>query len=191
MVLNAGLTKAKFELSPNGWEETVQVNVLSTVLLALLVLPKLNSSWTETWTPRLSIVGSGTHLRVQRFAGLDEDNVLKSMNQPENFGGLNVQYGRSKLCVAYAVNELAELVGLKYPDGNGGSRVVVNHSCPGMCASDLGREFKNTLPMKLLSWAVYSTIAKTSEEGSRSIVKASVLVPGEGEIFFRNDAYQE
>lgn len=39
VLLNAGVYKTTYDLSPNGWEETLQVNTLSTILLGLLLLP--------------------------------------------------------------------------------------------------------------------------------------------------------
>lgn len=43
-LLNAGLGNPKFEESPSGWEMAVQVNVLSTALMAVLLLPLLRST---------------------------------------------------------------------------------------------------------------------------------------------------
>ena len=54
-LLNAGVVSRTFKLSPEGWEETLQVNVLATALLALLLLPKLRASKTPSSTPRLGI----------------------------------------------------------------------------------------------------------------------------------------
>ena len=54
-LLNAGLFSKNFKLSPEGWEETLQVNTLATVLLALLLLPKLRASKTPSSTPHLGI----------------------------------------------------------------------------------------------------------------------------------------
>ena len=41
--LNAGVTMKRYEKSPTGWEQTIQVNALSTVMLALLLLPQAES----------------------------------------------------------------------------------------------------------------------------------------------------
>lgn len=54
-LLNAGVLSRCFQLSPEGWEATLQVNVLATALLALLLLPKLRASKTPGYTPHLGI----------------------------------------------------------------------------------------------------------------------------------------
>jgi NAD(P)-dependent dehydrogenase (short-subunit alcohol dehydrogenase family) len=47
-VLNAGVRKVAHTLSKHGWEEDLQVNVLSTMLLGILLLPKLKESKKHT-----------------------------------------------------------------------------------------------------------------------------------------------
>ena len=91
-LLNAGVSKAEFGLSSEGWEETIQVNLLSTVFLALLLIPKLQSSKTAQWRPRLSFVDSIGHKSVHKFKGQDAPNVLEALNKPHNFGGINFRY---------------------------------------------------------------------------------------------------
>jgi len=43
-VLNAGVLDQGYKVSPDGWETMLQVNLLSTMLLALLLTPKLKAS---------------------------------------------------------------------------------------------------------------------------------------------------
>jgi NAD(P)-dependent dehydrogenase (short-subunit alcohol dehydrogenase family) len=59
--LNAGVAMIDFKQSQYGYERTLQVNLLSTALLALLLMPKLRASKTATFTPVLEIVGSSNH----------------------------------------------------------------------------------------------------------------------------------
>lgn len=90
-VLNAGVHKRHRVVGPEGWEETLQVNTLSTTLLALLLLPVLrrtgaaarrsdkdpgggegpaqsklpsSSSSSSSSPPRLVLVSSGTHSAI-------------------------------------------------------------------------------------------------------------------------------
>ena len=60
-VLNAGVGMMDFKQSQYGYERTLQVNVISTTLLALLLMPKLRASKTATFTPVMEIVGSTNH----------------------------------------------------------------------------------------------------------------------------------
>lgn len=78
LVLNAGaLPKPKPEITKDGWETIIQVNVLGSSLLSLLLLPRLLETARKYHTmPRIVIVGSGVHY----WAGaLDK----KTSNSPE------------------------------------------------------------------------------------------------------------
>ena len=66
-LLNAGLISRTFKLSPEDWEETLQVNVLATALLALLLLPKLRASKTPGSTPHLGIGTFETRLALRCY----------------------------------------------------------------------------------------------------------------------------
>ena len=58
-ILNAGMTSLQWKGSQYGYDEIIQVNVLSTGLLALLLLPKLaESSKASSSKPHLVIVAS-------------------------------------------------------------------------------------------------------------------------------------
>jgi NAD(P)-dependent dehydrogenase (short-subunit alcohol dehydrogenase family) len=55
VLLNAGVYGKEFRQSPEGWEGHLQVNVLSTALLACLLLPKLKASRRGEEIPHLGI----------------------------------------------------------------------------------------------------------------------------------------
>lgn len=64
IVENAGVATPVFELA-EGMEMTVTVNVVSTFLMALLVLPKLRECAARyNMVPRLTIVASDAHEQV-------------------------------------------------------------------------------------------------------------------------------
>ncbi|KAJ7780255.1 hypothetical protein DFH07DRAFT_1026479 [Mycena maculata] len=61
-VANAAVALLKYEATKNGWETSIQVNHLSTSLLALLLLPSMIKTAQEHSTlPRLVVVSSGAH----------------------------------------------------------------------------------------------------------------------------------
>ena len=156
VLLNAGVSKAEFGVSNEGWEETIQVNVLSTVRLALLLLPKLKDSKTASWTPRLSFVSSIGHKSVSSFPGQNAPNILKALNEPDVFGGINFRYMVSKLLLVYAVNEIGKLA----LSSNGEVLVVVTYSCLDMTRSGIARDFTgNPILVGIMG------ILITSEEG--------------------------
>jgi retinol dehydrogenase-12 len=64
VVENAGLATPKYE-KIEGMESTITVNVISTFLMALLLLPKLRADTIKfNILPRLSIVASEAHEQV-------------------------------------------------------------------------------------------------------------------------------
>ena len=83
VVLNAGITTEKFELFEDN-ESQVTVNVISTVLLALLVLPALRESAAHNkgTTPIISIVGSGVHAYT-KFPEQKEPSIFAACNDPK------------------------------------------------------------------------------------------------------------
>lgn len=167
-VMNAGCATGMFRMSPDGWEETLQVNVLSTTLLALHVLRKQISYKQQhpgELPPRLVVVASDGH-GMTRFAERNEPNVLEVLNRREYFEKLvNTveRYPMSKLFIMYVVRELAKLV----PMHAGDPAVVVNMVNPGFCWSELGRDLGAGYIIALI------LLAKSAEKGSRTIIDAA------------------
>ena len=78
-VLNAGVATEQFEVSEDN-ENTITVNVISTALLALLLLPILRSSASEYGIePVISVVGSGIHAWTS-FPERETPNSLATLN---------------------------------------------------------------------------------------------------------------
>ncbi len=182
-LLNAGLMMRTYSKSPEGWEMILQVNVLSTALLGLLLLPKLQMSRTENSTPHLTIVSSGLHASVKREHLGNEGHTLEYCNNPENFNG-HRQYSRSKLLLMYVTKELAALA--TAPAGE--VQVIVTSCCPGFCTSELGRQFDSSFE-KVGMWLVHSLLARTTEAGSRTLVSATVLGPEAQGTYWKNDHF--
>lgn len=78
-VLNAGVATETYEVTEDN-ENTITVNVVSTTLLMLLLLPILRSSATK-WgiEPVMTIVGSGVHA-FTRFPERKTANSLETLN---------------------------------------------------------------------------------------------------------------
>jgi len=182
-LLNAGLMMRAFQKSPEGWEETMQVNVLSTALLALLLLPKLRASKSKDVTPHLTIVSSALHTEVKRDQLGDEGSLLSHCNAPENFSGQQ-QYSISKLFVIYVTQELAALA----TSPGGEVQVIMTSCCPGFCTSDLGRQYDSWIERNGL-WLFQSLFARSTEAGSRTLVSATALGPEGHGKWWRNDEF--
>ncbi|KAH7141107.1 hypothetical protein EDB81DRAFT_900756 [Dactylonectria macrodidyma] len=186
-VLNAAVSKEKYYATVDGWEEVLQVNVLSTALLALLLLPKMRQSVSPAWKPRLSIVAARAHASVPEGASWQSaPNLLQELNQESQFGTPIARYSVSKLLVVYAAREIADLA----TSTDGQCDVVVNYLCPGACKSDLARHLDG-LPQRAVLSLVQATICKTTEEGSRTLVYASVLGEESHGLWIHNNQIEE
>jgi len=74
----------KFSLH-EGFETILQTNVISTLLLALLLLPKLRETAEKNKTvPHLSIVTSEMH-HTARFPERDAPDVYAALNEENKF----------------------------------------------------------------------------------------------------------
>lgn len=184
-LLNAGLWNREYARSPEDWEETLQVNTLSTSLLALLLLPKLRECSTDSEPTHLSIVSSQQFVRVQADSLRTDEPLLEHLNSPQRFRGPK-QYGISKLLLEYVVKNIASLV--RGEDGR--VPVIVNTVSPGFCVSSLGRQY-NRFYERWMVWLVYKLFARTAEQGSRSLVSATVQGKESQGKCWRSDGYLE
>ena len=186
-LLNAGISNRLYSVSPEGWEETLQVNTISTTLLGLLLLPKLRASKRDQSSVHMVIVSSGLHKGVTaQEIGAGSENVLAACNDSESrfasVGGGQRQYAISKLLIMFVVKQLAALG----TSPGGKPEVLVTSCCPGACITDLGRQYNRwyeQLAMLLLG----PFIARTVEEGSRTLVSAATLGAESQGGYWKND----
>ena len=185
VVLSAGVSPKDYVVESEGWESTLQVNVLGTALLGLLLLPKLKSSSAESDLSHLLVVTSEAHRWLEDKDFPDtrpyDGNLLAVVNaEPENgkaWDGM-LQNARSKLFAMYITQALADLAA----KAGGVPGTIVTSVCPGACKSDLTRSFKDagigyTVGLKLFGLL----FNKSTEQGARVYVNAaSVGTEGHG-----------
>lgn len=177
-VLNAGLVNRTYCKSPEGWEETLQVNTISTALLALLLLPKLRAANPDSSSlANLVVVSSGNHSRAKRsWLPSSSQNILKACNANTGTYNGQRQYNISKLFVMYVFRALSALA----TSQNGEPQVLVTACCPGFCVSDLARQY-DAWYEKTFARLFYKIFGRSQEEGSRTLVSAAALgVEGHG-----------
>lgn len=170
LILNAGVEMKKFEMS-EGLERSITINVVSTIMLAVGVLPKLQATARSFNTAtHLTIVGSLVH-----FFGLDEqlnipNNILTSLSNPQTADMPN-RYNLSKLMLHLCFNEMIARSATD-DDFNGSDKtqVIVNVVNPGWCATEL---FRNS-SAGLMERIMFRLIGRTGEEGSRALVHGVV-----------------
>jgi NAD(P)-dependent dehydrogenase (short-subunit alcohol dehydrogenase family) len=122
VLLNAGALNTTFHLGAEGYEQTIQVTVLSTALLALILLPWMKEA--GKGRGHLAFVTSGRH-RIVAIDTWPEENALQWLSKEENWP--SSMYATAKLLEQYVANEIAKLALNAY----GVPEVIVNPLCPG------------------------------------------------------------
>lgn len=173
VVLNAGVRVGAYQQSTYGWEKTLQVNVLSTALLGLLLLPKLKASkTTDDFTPVLELVGSGLMYYVTTLTTDTKTAAgpLETYNQPSNFDGMT-HYNVTKLFLECAH---AGLTKLATSQTDGKPKVTVVSISPGGTKSGLNRDVTEWY-MKAMMAVIYHVFLRSTEEGSRIYISGAAL----------------
>lgn len=168
VLANAGIMTTHFSLSENN-EATLNVNVISTALLHLLLLPKMRESAQRTGRPcRFVIPNSALH-HMAPLAELDPEKpgIIPRLNDPDK-ADMQGRYPLSKLLIVYLVRELAARGSAS---GKGG--FIINTPNPSFCKSNLARESAGSRGFR----AFESMLARSTEEGSRVLVHG--LLSGE------------
>ncbi|RDA93314.1 hypothetical protein CP533_2037 [Ophiocordyceps camponoti-saundersi (nom. inval.)] len=176
-ILNAGLMKPSFSTLPETENEiTLQVNYLSTALLAILLLPVLKSSrvGSSRRPSVLTIVGSDLAYRAEIET---HGPVLPQFNRPERYDRFR-WYSASKLLLTLFIAKLADFVD---PD-----LVLVNMVNPGMTSgTNFFREFPFVL-LKLVNFAQW-LLARPVRVASSTYVDAAVARGKESHGSFISD----
>lgn len=185
-VLNAGVVMASHKESQYGYEQTMQVNVLSTTLLALLLFPKLRASQTSTHTPVLEIVGSSNQYLVSKLQSEEKPFTAYSATAG-GYQGPGGQYNTSKLFVMYVEHYLAQLAG---NDKTGKPDVYVNVVCPGATQSELARDVTQWFYKPIL-WLFRVLVQRTTEEGARTYISGIAAAEKSHGGFWKDDTVRE
>jgi NAD(P)-dependent dehydrogenase (short-subunit alcohol dehydrogenase family) len=156
-LLNAGLAPAKYIASTHGYELALQVNVLSTALMALNILPILRrTAKTSQDPPHLTFVNSAGHIDTQRAWYAGHSSLLAYLNDPKAFGLKEGYCGVKTLGMAVMQHFARETIG---------ERVVVNACCPFYTRTSLTRYYPKPLQVAFGWWQVFT--ARSGEEGAR------------------------
>lgn len=162
---NAGIATGPGQYSQaEGQERSITVNVISTFLLALLLLPKLKSTANQFNTsPRLTIVSSEVHGWTKFKEWEQPTGQIFPTLSNEKTANMGERYQTSKLLEVLTVKQLGPKLA--------NSGVILNILNPGLCHSELGRDGPWFLSvMKFL-------LARTTEVGSRTLVASASAGP--------------
>ncbi|PHH92378.1 hypothetical protein CDD83_7660 [Cordyceps sp. RAO-2017] len=159
---NAGIATGTFRLTERD-ESSITTNVVSTFLLAFLLLPKMKETAQRFNTvPTISVTSSEVHM-FSSFPELNEPDIFGTLSDKSKANMLN-RYAVSKLLQIFAVREMASRTDSPYP-------VTINCLNPGFCHSELARE---------AGWYLYIMgilLARSTEVGSRTILAAAEAGP--------------
>ncbi|KAG9231973.1 hypothetical protein BJ875DRAFT_428651 [Amylocarpus encephaloides] len=168
LILNAGLNLTVFQVC-NGTEMSMGVNVLSTFLLAMLLVPKLRETARRFGvSPNLTFTTSAMYT-VAKFPER-QDDVFDWLGKRENVDP-HSQYALTKLFHIVVIRKLATLIDpqtdVKTPTT---PPIIVNSLDPCLCKTDLFRSVQGPLKIVL---AIFKLFARTAEEGARLVVIAA------------------
>lgn len=176
---NAGVATNTFQRA-EGHETTITTNVISTFLLAFLMLPKLKETASKFHTrPVLSIVTSEVHhwSPFTEARNAAEGHIFDDFSD-EKKAVMSDRYQMSKLCEVFIVRQMAA----QRPTRSSSSAaadpandypVTINMLNPGFCHSELTREVGAFHPLQLMKLL----IARTTDVGSRTLVHAATCGP--------------
>ena len=160
---NAGVEHTDFGLS-EGVESTLTINVISTFLMAILVLPALKTTAEKYDSPaNLSFVSSMVHIfgPETQLEPKPERDTFETLSDPKT-ADMGSRYPLSKLIEHLCFLELMPLASKAAP------KVTVNLVNPGWCATELSRH-KGSPLFERVNAVIFQ---RTAEQGSRTLVHA-------------------
>ncbi|KAK0382418.1 short-chain dehydrogenase [Colletotrichum limetticola] len=174
-VCNAGIMIDQWETF-EGVESSIFVNVVNTLFLGALMMPKLSESARKfSIKPTLVFIVSVLGYTVK--AEMDKSrngSVFDGLND-EKRANMDSRYALTKLVEEFAVRQFAA----QFPVNRTG--VVITMVAPGLCTTGLGRDARTFT--KIMHEAVRAMMARTAEVGSRTILHGLVVgAEGHGKL---------
>ncbi|CAM1508467.1 Fc.00g053150.m01.CDS01 [Cosmosporella sp. VM-42] len=145
-----------------GHESQITVNVISTLLLSILVLPTLRrlAERFNTTAHLITVASDGAFL-----AKLPEqkESIIQALDAEET---VLERYTATKLLQLMSVEKLAEAI-----DASGKGHIIVNAPHPGFCKTQLFRQY--WLPIRIVVRVIVAILAREPEMGSRTVLAAA------------------
>ncbi|KAJ6442471.1 acylase ACY 1 [Purpureocillium lavendulum] len=156
-----------------GHETMVTVNVISTFLLTILLLPTLSrTAARHNVAPHVTIVSSNGAFMAS-FPERSADNVFSMLKINKNFTD---RYNITKLLQLMLMRKLAAA-----SDGDDGAsgnnqgqhrrRIIINALHPGLCRTQLFR--RSFWPLSWAVWLAFALFGRSPEMGSRTLLVAA------------------
>lgn len=167
VILNAGIMMREPKINPHtGHEDTIQVNYLTTAILAILLLPVMDEKRSpETQQPGRITITSSDSAAWAKFYERDENPLLSSLDKPGEIDMMNRTY-MSKLLGQMFLAELIKRV----PS----SVAIINMATPMMVYdSEFTRETAHSFRGKI-NKVFRRCIGYKAAVGARMVVDAAV-----------------
>ncbi|KAI1390319.1 NAD(P)-binding protein [Hypoxylon trugodes] len=168
VILNAGLIKMKYgTVASTGHEEILQVNYLSTVFLAILLLPILKARSPAGTPGRLTIINAALALTAPLPTINGHKSLLAALDDPKAFANYtDKQYNTSKV--------LMQMFAYKLIDYVSADDVIVNLVCPGFVkGTGLSRDVN--ILIKPLMAAFAAAAARNVADGASTYLDAALV----------------
>lgn len=177
LAANAGINTTSWNIT-EGHENTITVNVISTFLLSLLLLPKLKATALKYGhKTHVAITSSEVH-EVAAFKEREAPNIFAELTKNKASAGQD-RYMTSKLLEVLVIREIvASQLGAnpaEYP-------VIWNFSNPGLCYSEIVRDGRRFL------WPFIWALARRTDVGSRVLVYAAGEAGPESQGMYISDS---
>ncbi|KLO79793.1 enoyl-CoA hydratase/isomerase [Fusarium fujikuroi] len=171
LINNAGLLVFKRELI-EGHESMLSINVISTALLTLLVLPVLRQTST-----RFNTI---PHIVICRLP-VQETNIIKALDEQPS---VLEHYNKTKLVQLIFMTQLAKAI-----EVSGKGHIIVNGVHPGFCSTPL---FDNTpWPFNLIFKGLLALFGRAPEVGSRALLAGAFADESLNGKFMSNGTFHE
>ncbi|KAI6084057.1 short-chain dehydrogenase/reductase [Hypoxylon rubiginosum] len=164
-LLCAGVLEPTFKRGPEGYETACQINVLSTALMALLLLPKLRETGVQSDPTHLCILNSLATQEVDDKVVPTGQSLIQRINDPSKFDHIS-QYYLVKLAARYFVQGVANSSGES-------ENVIINCCCPAVTRTNLFRNYG--VLMRVMLYPYTLICGRTGEQGARTLVGATGL----------------
>ncbi|KAI5925581.1 hypothetical protein F4810DRAFT_700103 [Camillea tinctor] len=164
VVLNAGILRFTMNMKPATGHEDIQTNYLSTILLLLLLLPKIKSKNPAASLGKITIITSNTAY-MAKFEERNANPLLRVFDNKAARWDSYERYATSKLLGQLF---LAELVKRIPP-----SVAIVNTASPGLChSSGLARDVESIL-QRYSQTLFFWLFGRAPQMGARVVVDAA------------------
>ncbi|KAI0383638.1 short-chain dehydrogenase/reductase-like protein [Hypomontagnella monticulosa] len=169
VIENAGLLATRYEAF-EGYERQITVNVISTYLMAMLLLPTMRRTMSMYQdrnmddVPHLVIVGSNGHF----YAHFKQRSAPSIFDALKDDSDMYERYRTSKVLSVLFARELANRM-----SSSGKPSTILNVVDPGFCQSNLLRDKALGPIMSPIMAFLMVVFARTAEKGARTYIMAA------------------